>query len=193
MATGMGPEFMNPQILLLLMLSLVTGTSEARWGWCAFAPETLAEVTAGITHQFPDVPQWDLGKLAATANSPVLLDIRESEEYAVSHLPGALRVSPDASLSEVRRTLGVVPRGKPVLLYCSVGRRSSIMVERVREGLLADGVSEVASLRGGIFTWAIEGRALVNASGPTRQVHAFDSCWAKLLPPEIRLFGPDRR
>ena len=182
---------MRSRALLLLALSVVTGASHAQWGWCPFGPQTLAEVEARITRQFPDVPQWEPASLAAREPPPVVLDVREPEEYEVSHLSGAIRIGPDASLSDVRRALGVAPRGAPVLLYCSVGRRSSIMADRIRSGLLADGASEVANLRGGIFAWAIGGLPLVNANGPTRVVHAVDSCWAKLLPPQVRTFVPD--
>ena len=187
----MGVQLVKSHALLLLTLCLVAGTSNAQWGWRPFAPKTLAEIEARITRQFPDVPQWDPEKFAASEPPFVVLDVRESEEYEVSHLPGAIRIRPDASLSDVRQMIGVVPRGARVLLYCSVGRRSSITADRIRSGLLADGASEVANLRGGIFAWAIEGRPLVNANGPTRKIHAFDSCWAKLLPHQVRTFVPD--
>ncbi|MES1993626.1 MAG: rhodanese-like domain-containing protein [Pseudomonadota bacterium] len=179
------------RVLLLLTLGVATGTSHAQWGWCPFGPQTLAEVEARIARQFPDVPQWDPAALATSEHPPVVLDAREPEEYEVSHLSGAIRIGPDASLSDVPRVLGVAPRGTPILRYCSMDRRRSIMADRIRSGLLADGASEVANLRGGILARAIEGRPLVNANGPTRQIHAFDSYWAKLLPPQVRTFVPE--
>lgn len=143
-------------VLLLLTLSVATGTSHAQWGWYPFGPQTLAEVEVRIARQFPDVPQWDPAALATSEHPPVVLDVREPEEHEVNHLSGAIRIGLDASLSDAPRVLGGASRGAPILRYCSVGRRRSIMANRIRAGLLADGASEVANLGGGIFARAIE-------------------------------------
>ena len=143
-------------VLLLLTLSVATGTSHAQWGWYPFGPQTLAEVEVRVARQFPNVPQWDPAALATSEHPPVVLDVREPEEHEVNHLSGAIRIGLDASLSDAPRVLGGASRGAPILRYCSVGRRRSIMANRIRAGLLADGVSEVANLGGGIFARAIE-------------------------------------
>lgn len=131
---------------------MATGTSHAQWGWYPFGPQTLAEVEVRIARQFPDVPQWDPAALATSQHPPVVLDVREPEEHEVNHLSGAIRIGPNASLSDTARVLG----GASILRFCSVGRRRSITANHIRAGLPADGASEVAILRGGNFARAIE-------------------------------------
>jgi rhodanese-related sulfurtransferase len=108
-----------------------------------------------------------------------LLDVREPAEFAVSHLPGAIRVNPSASAREVTPRLN---SGRPVIVYCSVGYRSSRLAER----LIAAGVPRVSNLDGSIFAWANEGRPLVSDAGPVRRVHPYNAFFGRLLKPELR-------
>src|SRR5450432_3964507 len=62
--------------------------------------------------------------------APVLLDVRTSAEWKVSHLPGARRVEPGAS-AEV--AAGDIGRDVPIVTYCAVGYRSGEMAQRLRK------------------------------------------------------------
>ena len=128
-----------------------------------------------------DVAQSEL------ANDPggwLVLDVREPEEYAVSHLPGAVRVPPDADVSTIQRIIGTAAPGKQVLFYCSVGQRSSKLAARVRESILEAGATNVSNLRGGIFRWYAEHGELVNADGPVDRIHPYNALWGQLIPRE---------
>lgn len=130
-----------------------------------------------------DVASADTDTLAARLaepDPPLLLDVREPAEYAVSHLPGARNLPPDA---DPALALAEVPRGRPLVVYCSVGWRSAEMARR----LLAAGFTDVTNMRGSIFRWVRQGRPLVDTAGaPTRRVHAFGPPWSWLVPPEHR-------
>jgi len=63
---------------------------------------------------------------------------------------------------------------KQIIVYCSVGRRSSIFAERVQADMLANGALSVSNLERGIFGWHNESRALVDARGATDAVHPYD-------------------
>ena len=128
------------------------------------------------------VPQITTVSLAAELNAakqrPILLDTRPEEEYAVSHLAGALRIGfGDFSLDR----LTDLDKTSPVIVYCSVGKRSELIGEK----LLAAGFTNVRNLRGGIFQWANQGRSLVDADGATRKVHSYNRRWAKWLNAEV--------
>ena len=145
-------------------------------------------VGALIERDFPAVEAVTTDGLAAwLADSsrvpPLLLDVREAEEYAVSHLPGALRVDPDASTDALAAALPADFDGsRPVVVYCSVGYRSARMAERLQSA----GVADVRNLEGSIFRWANEGRPVVRDGTPVRAVHPFDATWGRLLDPNLR-------
>jgi rhodanese-related sulfurtransferase len=48
-----------------------------------------------------------------TGAAPAVLDVRDADEYAVGHLPGARPLPGD----ELPRRLAEVPRGRPVVTY----------------------------------------------------------------------------
>lgn len=152
-------------------------------GACAAPAERLAKVVADVERDFPKIghvsPDALAGRLAQ--DRLVLLDVREEAEFAVGHLPGAVRVDPDAKADAV---LGLVQREgecAQLVVYCSVGVRSSILAERVRGALTQAGCPVPQNLRGGVFAWHNEGRALEDASGATAFVHPYDRQWGKLL------------
>lgn len=180
------------QATWLLMLALLSPTVDA--AFCnPFEPKTLAAFEASLAEDYPDLRQLSPEQLLASDKSPLLLDVRKPEEFAISHLAGAIQVDPDASSAEVRRLIGTrmtaPSKNVPVVFYCSVGYRSSKLAERVRKDLKADGVSTIANLRGGIFAWANRGLPVVDGKGPTRAVHPYDDCRAPLLNPPSRVIS----
>ena len=153
-----------------------------------YRPGSLAWRAVGrdLDARFSDVPTTTTAALAAEVErgtAPVLLDARAPAEYAVSHLPGARRVDPDASVQDLAAVLADVDRQRPVVVYCSVGVRSAGVARRLREA----GFARVENLEGSVFAWANEGRPLVTASGaPAETVHPYDAVWGRLLRPERR-------
>lgn len=142
-------------------------------------------VDAMIARDFPGTPAVSTDTLAAllgTSQAPLLLDVREADEYAVSHLPGARHVPPGAPADTLAALLAGVPRGRPVVVYCSVGYRSA----RVTQRLLEAGFSDVRNLEGSIFRWANEGRTVVRGDSAVGAVHPFDAAWGRLLRRDLR-------
>lgn len=143
--------------------------------------ETLA---AFIGLRFPDVEWVDTETLAEwmsapPSKTPLLLDVRSQEEFAVSHLRGAVRVEPGQRSFEWLS----VDEGRPIVVYCSVGYRSAAIVDALR----ASGVTDIRNLRGGIFTWANEGRPLFQDGVSASTVHPYETLWGLLLRDELRV------
>ncbi|MBK8003619.1 MAG: rhodanese-like domain-containing protein [Gemmatimonadetes bacterium] len=122
-------------------------------------------------------PEALAGELAGSA-PPVLLDVREAPEFAVSHLPGARRLPPGELPAEVL----ALPRATPVVTYCAVGVRAAAAARQLQ----AAGFSDVRVLAGSIFAWANAGRPLVNAGGATPLVHPVGPLWRLALAPAHR-------
>lgn len=81
----------------------------------------------------------------------VLIDVRELHERDAGHIPGDLAVP--RSLVESRIEELVPDRGTPIVLYCSVGQRSLLAGQSLREL----GYRDVASLAGGFEAWRAAG------------------------------------
>jgi len=145
---------------------------------------TLDGIEKSIRVRFGDVPQISSSDLAAwladeSRARPQLLDVRESDEYAVSHLPGAIQIDPDAPADDV---LARIDPSRPVVAYCSVGYRSSLLVERLR----AVGFTQAVNLEGSIFAWANAGHPLESDGRRVTVVHPYDSRFRLLLKAEHR-------
>jgi rhodanese-related sulfurtransferase len=139
-----------------------------------------------VRTRFPDVPQMSTETLAtrlARKERILLLDTRKAEEYAVSHLAGAIRVDPEATTFPM---LAQVPKDAILVAYCSVGYRSSEVVQRLRQ----QGFRNAYNLEGSIFQWANEGRPVVRGEALVRQVHPYDARWGVLLKAELRAYTP---
>jgi rhodanese-related sulfurtransferase len=96
-----------------------------------------------------DMPLADWRRLGR--GDAVVIDVREPEEYAAGHVPGARNVP----LSRLRERYGELPREREVWLVCGVGQRAYYATR-----FLAQHGYRVRNLSGGFTTY----RALV-ASG----------------------------
>lgn len=146
--------------------------------------QCLQSLEAQIAQQYPSVPSILPDELAAklgTADAPLLIDVREASEQQVSTLPGAISISPSMSPEAFVRAFAAVARGREVVLYCSVGVRSSRFARLVRDRMMRSGAHGVRNLRGGVFAWHNTGRALTAHQGSTEFVHPYSSRWATYI------------
>ena len=147
---------------------------------CAAGDEGLAAIHADIISDHKSVAQLSAENYLELDRSDILLlDIREPEEYAVSRLPGAVRVDPNASAATLIHMGDVT--GKKIIVYCSVGRRSSIFAEREQTALMKMGAASVSNLEHGIFGWHNERRELMDANGETDAVHPYNEIWKRYV------------
>lgn len=146
------------------------------------------ELKQEIRRRFPRAPRLSTEELAerlagGAEPAPLLLDARAPEEYAVSHLPGAV------SAPDVETALAAIADAgaqRPVVVYCSVGWRSGDLAQRLRDR----GIEEVWNLEGSIFEWANEGRPVVRDGAEVRRVHPYDERWGRFLDRELWAFSP---
>ncbi len=154
---------------------------------CKKAPTDWEKTKSWVRSEFPQVEHLSAEELRLRIDSgsraPVLLDVRTEKEYAVSHIPGAIRVDPEGELSDFLRALD---RETPVVAYCSLGYRSSRLVERLRR----EGFADVKNLEGSIFEWANKGFPVERDSALVREVHPYDAEWGRLLDPALHAYEP---
>lgn len=77
----------------------------------------------------------------------VLLDVRESAEWATGHIPNARHITQaqlDKRLSEIEKF-----KSRPIIVYCATGNRSTGACKTLKEA----GFEQVFNLGGGIAAW----------------------------------------
>jgi molybdopterin/thiamine biosynthesis adenylyltransferase/rhodanese-related sulfurtransferase len=109
-----------------------------------------AELLRQVKSQIEEVDPAEVAELID--EGVTVIDVRETEEYAAGHLPGAKHV-PRSYLET--RIEGVVPnRSTQVILYCASGNRSAYGARTLTDEL---GYEHVRSMTGGITLWKDRG------------------------------------
>jgi rhodanese-related sulfurtransferase len=109
----------------------------------AFAAATSVDVKQGASMQ---------------SQGALLIDVREPDEYAQGHAPGATLIP----LGELEKRLPELAayKGKPVALICRSGNRSG----KAQKILEQAGFSTTANVEGGMVAWGKAGLPVVTGT-----------------------------
>ena len=94
-------------------------------------------------------------KLIASDANLQILDVRTPEEVAAGVIAGA-KIANWFDADFAQKATSSLDKGKPVLVYCKAGSRSS----KAANVLLENGFSKVYNLEGGITAWNGAGKPL---------------------------------
>jgi adenylyltransferase/sulfurtransferase len=112
----------------------------------AYAP-TLCPTQPLMSETPLEVTVEEAQRLLAGPNPPLLIDVREMDEYAVCRIEGS-RLIP---MNSIPTRLAEVPQDVPVLVQCHHGGRSM----KVTQFLRAKGYARVSNVKGGIDAWSL--------------------------------------
>ena len=90
---------------------------------------------------------------AIRADSHMLLDVREQDEWNEAHIEGAVHIP----MSELTARVGELSTDKPIYIMCHSGARSLYAVQYLTQA----GHADPKSLSGGIVAWAQSGKPVV--------------------------------
>lgn len=184
---------MSSRTITWLAIIFVVSFALIGVGHCGYGKlrwmQSLELASEHIEKKFDDVDHISTDTLAALLDADrskvLLIDARAPDEYAVSHIPGALNAQdPEA----VKAILETIKTGNPasIITYCSIGYRSAELAEMLEKD--DDIELPVKNVLGSIFQWANEDRPLETAPGkPASKVHPFNETWGRLLEPAKRL------
>jgi sulfur-carrier protein adenylyltransferase/sulfurtransferase len=85
------------------------------------------------------------------SDEPVVVDVREQDEWDEGHIPGAVHIPRGNLESRIERA--APDRSRQVLVYCSAGNRSAFAAKTLAEL----GYEDVVSLAGGFTDWKRNG------------------------------------
>ena len=116
----------------------------ARWQALGNDVESSGGATVG------ELRRWlDGAGGGAKAGEPLVLDVRQRDEYERGHVPGALHLM----AGELPDRLSELPRDRPIVTICSVGYRSSVAAGLLRRA----GFTDVTWISGGVPAWRAAG------------------------------------
>ena len=143
----------------------------------------LGKIHQDIETNYPHMSHISSADLEKQLMSGELLifDTRPLEEYNVSHIPGAIQIEPDITPEHFTAKLAESLKNKRIIVYCSVGWRSSRLGTRLEDAALSAGAASIQNLEGGLFRWHSDNRPLVNPSGTTSNIHPYNPYWGRLI------------
>jgi rhodanese-related sulfurtransferase len=98
----------------------------------------------------------------AIREADVLLDVREADEFAAGHLPGAIHASRGLLEFKLSASPEMSNRDLRVVLYCKTSGRAALAAQVMHEM----GYHQVSSIAGGYDAWVAAGQAVVKPQTP---------------------------
>ncbi len=129
----------------------------------------VADMPWAMLTSSPPVREIDIGALETRPSGAVVLDVREPQEYAHGHVPGAINI-PQADLAS---RLDEVPRDRPVIAVCQAGIRSL----RSAQFLVQMGINQVVSVKGGTAAWRKAGKPVAVGDTGVEEPRVTESEW----------------
>jgi rhodanese-related sulfurtransferase len=139
----------------LVVLALVAALGV---GACSASPATARPDGGAATTAGAALPlEVSVANAAALRDGGAfILDVRQPDEWAAGHIPGATLIP----LAQLASRLSEVPIDRDVVVVCRSGNRSA----QGRDILLGAGHAAVTSMAGGMNDWTGSGRPIV--TGP---------------------------
>ncbi|MGN9791706.1 rhodanese-like domain-containing protein [Streptomyces sp. OZ13] len=97
---------------------------------------------------------------AAVPDDALVLDVRESDEWAAGHVEGALHVPMSDFVARFGQVTEALADGRRAFVMCRVGGRSA----QVTQYLVQQGLDAV-NVDGGMLAWDGAGRPMVTENG----------------------------
>lgn len=114
--------------------------------------KTAMDLVAAAKAQVAEIPVADAE--AAIRDADVLLDVREAEEFAAGHLPGAVHASRGLLEFKLSGSPQLASRDLSFVVYCKTSGRAALAAVAMREM----GYLNVKSIAGGFDAWAAAGK-----------------------------------
>lgn len=99
----------------------------------------------------------------AIREAQVLIDVREADEYAAGHLPGAIHISRGMLEFKLSNNPELSARDLAIVLYCKTSGRAALAACALHDM----GYLNVQSISGGFDAWAAAGKPVVKPSLPS--------------------------
>src|SRR5438552_15171027 len=143
--------------------------------------KTYKQIMDEARQVVPEVSPEEVKQKLDGGTRPLLLDVREKEEFRQGYVPGALSLP--RGFLEMRVEETVPDKAAPIVAYCGGGTRS-LLAGRILKEL---GYTNVVSMRGGFTAWKNQGLPIAADRPFTAEQHLRHS--RHFLLPEVGEVG----
>lgn len=123
--------------------------------------KTAHDLVAAAKIRIQEVPLAQADE--AIREADVLLDVREQDEFAAGHLPGAVHASRGVLEFKLSSNPALSSRDLKIVLYCKTSGRAALAACALHDM----GYLNVKSIAGGFDAWAAAGKPVVKPALPT--------------------------
>jgi len=99
----------------------------------------------------------------AVRDADLLIDVREADEFAAGHLPGAVHMSRGLLEFKMSGSPELAARDLNIVVYCKTSGRAALAAVQLQ----AMGYLKVSSIAGGLDAWVSAGRPTAKPALPT--------------------------
>lgn len=114
--------------------------------------KTAMDLVAAAKAQVTEIPVAEAE--AAIRDADVLLDVREADEFAAGHIPGAIHASRGMLEFRLSGSPQLASRDLNFVLYCKTSGRAALAAVAMQQM----GYLNVQSIAGGFDAWAAAGK-----------------------------------
>ena len=122
--------------------------------------KTAHDLVAAAKARVSEVPLAEAEQ--ALRQADVVVDVREADEYAAGHIPGALHISRGMLEFRFSAMPALQSRDLRVLLYCKTGGRAALAGAALKDM----GYLQVHNLAGGFDAWQAAGKPVAQPDLP---------------------------
>jgi rhodanese-related sulfurtransferase len=162
----------NLKILFFLATLLVLcGFSWTKTDWDS--------INRSIDNKYPSIASISTESLKEKLerqDTITIIDVREPDEFKVSHLPKAINETDPKTID--------LPLETTIIVYCSVGLRSAKFAKTLKK----HGYVNILNLRGSIFEWANNGYPLKRGEQTVTVVHPYNKKWGSLVKKSLHAY-----
>lgn len=144
--------------------------------------DLVSECLPAISEEFP----WDVEEKLRTDEPPLVLDIREPDEFSAMHIEnslhiprGILETACEYDYEETVKDL-VEARTREIVVVCRSGNRSALAAFTMQ----LMGYEKVSSMKTGLRGWNDYELPLINMGGKTVTVEVADEFFTARLRPD---------
>lgn len=123
--------------------------------------KTAHDLVAAAKSRIQEIPVAQAEQ--AILDADVLIDVREADEFAAGHLPGAIHASRGMLEFKLSGNPALSSRDLNIVLYCKTSGRAALAACALHDM----GYLNVKSIAGGFDAWAAAGKPVVKPALPT--------------------------
>jgi rhodanese-related sulfurtransferase len=123
--------------------------------------KTAHDLVAAAKARIQEIPVADAD--LAILDADVLIDVREADEFAAGHLPGAIHASRGMLEFKLSGNPALSARDLKIVLYCKTSGRAALAACALHDM----GYLNVKSIAGGFDAWAAAGKPVAKPALPT--------------------------